>query len=320
MKQAKTKTINKSHFGLSSRLTLALAGASLILVSACKKASDSKTKDEGPVVVQTYKVEKKAIEDQLVISGTISANSMLDLPSFGEGIITECYAKMGSLVQAGDKLCRIKNDNPGETYLPYDVEAPVGGTVAQFYVGAGERVAKGSKLLSLVTSNEVKISLEATSDQAQFLKIGATGTWAPLSQDETSSNSSSNLTSSFPVVVRSIAPVADPISKTYKIELAPKGQYKGTKSTIGKATFKLNSQIGIEIPEKATTYIGDKPQVRVLVDSKVKYVPVTLGRTNFDKIQVKEGLLGGEEIVVYTPKYLPEGETVVVKAETNAKK
>jgi len=234
------------------------------------------------------------------------------LPSFGEGIITECFVKIGSVVKSGDKLCRIKNDNPGETFLPYEVEAPVGGTIAQFYVGPGERVSKGSKLLSLVTSKEVKISLEATAEQMKPLKVGAVGTWAPLDQADPAA--------AFPVVVRSMAPIADPISKTYKIELAPKASSKGGESPLGKATFKLNSEIGIEIPEKATTYIGDVPQVRVLIDSRVKYVPITLGRTNFDRIQVKAGLVGGEEIVVYTPKYLPEGETVVVKAETNAKK
>lgn len=316
MKRFAMKTTFKIPVGPSGRLPLALAAASLLILASCKKSPSEEKKAEGPVVVQTYKVEKKAIEDQLVISGAVSANSILDLPSFGEGIITECYVKMGSAVQAGEKLCRIKNDNPGETYLPYDVEAPVGGTIAQFYVGVGERVAKGSKLLSLVTSKEVKISLESTPEQAQALKVGTSGTWAPLGQDQSSTQESSI----FPVVVRSISPVADPISKTYKIELSPKGPLKGVKSTLGKATFKLNSQMGIEIPEKATTYIGDKPQVRVLVDSKVKYVPITLGRTNFERVLVKEGLLGGEEIVVYTPKYLPEGETVVVKADTNAKK
>jgi len=293
-------------------LALALCLSSISLNHSCKKSNDSTSKDEGPAVVQTFKVSKKTIEDQLVISGALSANSILDLPSFGEGIITECFVKIGSVVRAGDKLCRIKNDNPGETYLPYEVEAPVGGTIAQFYVGAGERVAKGSKLLSLVTSKEVKMSLEATADQMKSLKVGTLGSWAPLDQDDPGA--------SFPVVVRSIAPIADPISKTYKIELTPKTGMKGGEAALGKATFKLNSQIGIEIPEKATTYIGDVAQVRVLIDSKVKYVPITLGRTNFDRIQVKEGLVGGEEIVVYTPKYLPEGETVVVKAETNAKK
>lgn len=293
-------------------LALALGISSFALSYSCKKSENSPSKAEGPVVVQTFKVVKKPIEDQLVISGSLTANSILDLPSFGEGIITECFVKIGSVVKSGDKLCRIKNDNPGETFLPYEVEAPVGGTIAQFYVGPGERVAKGSKLLSLVTSNDIKISLEATAEQMKSLKMGAVGTWAPLDQADPAA--------SFPVVVRSMAPIADPISKTYKIELAPKTSSKGSESPLGKATFKLNSEIGIEIPEKATTYIGDVPQVRVLIDSKVKYVPITLGRTNFDRIQVKEGLVGGEEIILYTPKYLPEGETVVVKAETNAKK
>ncbi|MEI8026274.1 MAG: HlyD family efflux transporter periplasmic adaptor subunit [Pseudomonadota bacterium] len=293
-------------------MALLLGLSSFTLNYSCKKSESSPSKAEGPVVVQTFKVVKKPIEDQLVISGSLTANSILDLPSFGEGIITECFVKIGSVVKSGDKLCRIKNDNPGETFLPYEVEAPVGGTIAQFYVGPGERVAKGSKLLSLVTSKDVKISLEATAEQMKPLKVGAVGTWAPLDQADPAA--------AFPVVVRSMAPIADPISKTYKIELAPKASSKGGESPLGKATFKLNSEIGIEIPEKATTYIGDVPQVRVLIDSKVKYVPITLGRTNFDRIQVKAGLVGGEEIVVYTPKYLPEGETVVVKAETNAKK
>ncbi len=293
-------------------LALVLGLSSFTVNYSCKKSENSPSKAEGPVVVQTFKVAKKPIEDQLVISGSLTANSILDLPSFGEGIITECFVKIGSVVKSGDKLCRIKNDNPGETFLPYEVEAPVGGTIAQFYVGPGERVAKGSKLLSLVTSKEVKMSLEATSEQIKSLKVGAVGTWAPLDQSDPAAT--------FPVVVRSMAPIADPISKTYKIELTPRTSSKGGESTLGKATFKLNSEIGIEIPEKATTYIGDVPQVRVLIDSKVKYVPVTLGRTNFDKIQVKEGLVGDEEIVLYTPKYLAEGETVVVKAETNAKK
>jgi biotin carboxyl carrier protein len=281
-------------------------------LSSCKKEAPSTTKSDGPVVVKSFKVEKQAIEEQIVLSGAVEAKSILDLPSFGEGIVTECFVKVGSKVSTGTKLCRVKNDNPGETYLPYEIESPVDGVVAQFFVSPGERVAKGNKLLSLVTSKEIKMILEATAEQINSLKVGLNGTWTPIQNNQNSNESSS-------VVIKSISPVADPVTKTFKVELAPLKSSKDISWALGKAVFKLNSALGIQVPEKATTYIGETPQVRLLVDSKVKFAAVKLGKTRLDKIEILDGLVGNETIVLSSPRYLAEGETVIVEADTNAK-
>jgi multidrug efflux pump subunit AcrA (membrane-fusion protein) len=277
--------------------------------AACTKEAPTTTKTDGPVVVKAFKVEKKFIEEQIVLSGSVEAKSILELPSFGEGIVKECFVKVGSKVAAGTKLCRVENDNPGETFLPYEMESPVAGVVAQFFISPGERIAKGAKLLSLVTSNEIKMILEATAEQVNSLKVGMSGTWTAIQSSEQTTN----------VVIKSISPVADPVTKTFQVELTPVSNGKQISWALGKASFKLRSVEGIEVPEKATTYIGETPQVRLLIDSKVKFAPVKLGKIRQDKVEILEGLVGNETIVLTTPRYLADGETVIIEAETNAK-
>lgn len=276
---------------------------------ACKKEAPTATKTDGPVVVKAFKVEKKFIEEQIVLSGSVEAKSILELPSFGEGIVKDCFVKVGSKVSAGTKLCRVENDNPGETFLPYEMESPVAGVVAQFFISPGERIAKGAKLLSLVTSNEIKMILEATAEQVNSLKVGMSGTWTALQSSDQTTN----------VIIKSISPVADPVTKTFQVELTPASNVKQINWALGKASFKLRSVEGIEVPEKATTYIGETPQVRLLIDSKIKFAPVKLGKIRQDKVEILEGLVGNESIVLTTPRYLAEGETVIIEADTNAK-
>jgi len=57
-------------------MALLLGLSSFTLNYSCKKSESSPSKAEGPVVVQTFKVVKKPIEDQLVISGSLTANSI----------------------------------------------------------------------------------------------------------------------------------------------------------------------------------------------------------------------------------------------------
>ncbi len=271
--------------------------------------------EEKPVAnVQT--LATTTLNDNMIVPGVIKADGVLAVTSFSEGIVSSCPVRLGQRVEKGQVLCSIENDNPTATYLPFSVQAPAAGSVGEIHAAAGTRVNKGDKIVTILRSSQAKVEIEVPVQDAAHLKVGTEATWTT-----TSTNAESGATAK-PVTLRisGVSSLPDMATRTVRIELSPNKTEPGLPGTIGKVTFVFNSRQGFEVAEDALQYRGLDPFLRTVVDGKVKWVPIKIGRTQKGKVEIVSGVSAGVVWVVNSAKFLSDGDEVIAKNENLAKK
>lgn len=112
--------------------------------------------------------------------------------------------------------------------------------------------------------------------------------------------------------VREISPVADAISRTYKIKVSlinpPASVNLGMTANV--AAENVTQQQVVYIPLAAIYQTSDTPNVWIIKDGVVSLRPVKVGGFGDGKIQILEGLQDGEVIVTAGVQKLREGQQV----------
>jgi len=112
--------------------------------------------------------------------------------------------------------------------------------------------------------------------------------------------------------VRELSPIADAVSRTYKIRVSlinpPVGVNLGMTANV--AVANATHQQAVYIPLTAIYQTGNSPNVWVIKDGTVSLRPVKVGDFGDGKIQIMEGLQDGEVIVTAGIQKLREGQKV----------
>jgi len=192
----------------------------------------------------------------------------------------------------------------GMNQLGYSqLRADADGVVAGVYAEAGQVVSAGQPVVTLVKGDEREIEIsvpENSIDEIRNAKQIEVSFWA------------------LPGItvggkIREISPVADSITKTYKVRISlsepPSAVKLGMTAavTITKATA---GQTAIFIPLAAIYQTGDTPHVWVVKDGMVTLRPIKVGAVDYDQVQVLEGLREGDIIVTAGVQKLREGQKV----------
>ncbi len=118
--------------------------------------------------------------------------------------------------------------------------------------------------------------------------------------------------------VREIAPMADPVTRTFKVRISlinpPPEMKLGMTAAVTAANGDL--QQTINIPLSAIYQSGDSPAVWVIKDDVLTLRPVTTGNFGNGTIQVLSGLSQGERIVTAGVHKLREGQKVNVGGDS----
>jgi multidrug efflux pump subunit AcrA (membrane-fusion protein) len=274
------------------------------------KSEKKKKKKDGKPVATVETVAEKTISDAVKAPGVVRADGVVTVTTFSEGLVNSCPARLGLRVAKGQTLCLVENDNPSATYLPFQVQAPVDGTVGEIHVSVGARVNKGDKIATLLRSERAKIEIELPLQDAEPIRVGTEATWEPLQNDAKGTK----------VRVTGVSPLPDPATRTVKVELTADKATVGAPGALGNITFVSNVRNGFEISEDAIAYRGIDPFVRTVENGKVKWVPVKLGRVQQGKIEITQGLQAGKVVVLECPIYLADGDAVGTKPAAEAPK
>jgi len=283
--------------------------------SAAEAKSARPSEDEKPTAtVKT--LAPTDLFDSMIFPGVVRSDGVVAVTTFSEGLVTKCNVQLGRAVSKGQTLCSIENDNPSGTYLPHAVDAPVSGLVGEIHVTVGTRVNKGDKIVTLLRSSQAKVELEVPVQDAARLKVGSEGQWSP------SATASQSSPAPKPVLMRisGISPLPNMTTRTVKIELTPVNGSAGAPGSMGTITFTFNKRLGLEVAEDALQYRGTQAFLRTVVENKVYWKQVTLGRTQKEKVEILSGVKAGDVVVTETNKFLADGDEVIVKADTFAKK
>jgi multidrug efflux pump subunit AcrA (membrane-fusion protein) len=293
-----------------------------ILLSVFSGASSWAAKESTPIVF-VKKAELQTLSNILSYPARVEPRIQASVLADADGVVSKITSPLGQKVKVGQKLLVIRNMDPVYEYAPMSVTSPVAGVVSQVFITEGSRVNRGDKLILITDPTQVRVSVEIAAQDLSEIHQGLKGELNLPGQED-----------SVAVVVKGISPFVDPATGTASCELeitkkssvVSKTSKKVTSQIahsisplpgiLGRVSFRVKEHQAFLVSESAVTYKGKDRYLRLVEKGKAKLVPVTLGASQFDKVEVTKGLKPGDQIIERTSAFISDGEAVQVEADT----
>jgi membrane fusion protein (multidrug efflux system) len=192
-----------------------------------------------------------------------------------------------------------------------EIRAPFAGLVSARHIKVGQEIAVGSRLFRVTDPTPLKASVFVPERELARLKPGQSAT---IAVDALAGRA-------FPAVVKLVSPTVDAATATFKVTLEindREGELKpGMFSRVG-IVFERRAET-LTIPRIALIDTDGSANVFVVADGKAVQKAIQTGLSNAGKIEVTDGLAGGEQVVVVGQNGLKDGNPVrVVSLEQTA--
>lgn len=192
----------------------------------------------------------------------------------------------------------------GANQLDYStLVADSDGVVASVDAEAGQVVSAGQSVITLVRDGEREIEISVPENRVEEVRTASkveVTFWALPNKVVAGK-------------IREIAPMADKVSRTYKVRVslinAPPEVKLGMTATVAIAS-PGNKQPVTYIPLSAVYQTADIPSVWVVSEDVVHLKPIKVGAFGDGKVAVAEGLSAGDRIVTAGVHKLREGQKV----------
>jgi membrane fusion protein (multidrug efflux system) len=198
---------------------------------------------------------------------------------------------------AADDLARLN--------LSYSaIRAPFAGIVSTRHVKLGQEIAVGTSVFRVTDPTPLKANVFVPERELARLKPGQP---ASISVDALAGRN-------FPATVKLVSPVVDAATATFKVTLEvndPKGDLKpGMFARVG-IVFERRADALI-IPRVALLDTDGSSNVFVVTAGKAEQRAIKTGLSNAGRVEVTDGLKGGEQVVVVGQNGLKDGNPVRV--------
>jgi len=250
------------------------------------------------LAVEVLPVARTDVTKTCALLGTITADKTVQVFPETMGRITKIFTKEGSYVNKGDKLLGLKNETIGFEFEEAYVTAPISGTVAKILVDIGATVTPQVPVVMIVDISRIKVSFNAPEMDAQCFKLNSPVT---ITVDAIPDKK-------FTGYITEISPVIDPMTKTVGV----KAMISGSAGLRPGMTARISLNLGerknvIAIPQDA---LVDNSVFVVKKDSITERRPVKIGLVGDEMVEVLEGLIENEFVVVLGQQRLAGGEKV----------
>ncbi|MCI1821568.1 MAG: efflux RND transporter periplasmic adaptor subunit [Megasphaera sp.] len=198
-----------------------------------------------------------------------------------------------------------------ENLLSYtDLTADADGVISALSGEVGQVVAAGQTVLTLVHTGDLEVQINVPENKVQNFVIGkevSVSFWALQGQKVTGT-------------VREVAPMANQISRTYKVSIAlpdpPEDMQLGMTATVTNLSQETgDSEPTVILPLAAIYQTGNQAQVWIVgSDKTVVLKNVTVENFSDNKVKVT-GLKSGDSIVTAGVHQLSAGQTVRTESE-----
>jgi RND family efflux transporter MFP subunit len=200
------------------------------------------------------------------------------------------------------------------------ITSPINGIVLKKYHEIGDNINYGGQteagagvfdIAQLADTEDMRAEVDINESDIARISIGTPASVIPDSYPD----------QSYDAKVVKIYPAADRQKGTVKIEvhllkpdLAIIKPELSVKVTFLAGPPKQQTSPLVVVPKKAVVGEGKDSAVWTVKDDRVTKVPVTLGREFQDGFEVKQGLEGGEMVIVVPPATLQDGQAVTPTA------
>ena len=291
-------------FPIAWIVIVGVIAASLVKIAFFPDQSDAESPEEPGVEIvdPQYTVGLGTVQNDVVLSGTVSADAAIPIPSTLSGEVREVSVRQGQAVTRGQEILKLRavvaNDD-GTTGTDWDVVvAPASGILSSFTALVGQSFSVGDavgkiappsfhvsgsippeqlyRLLNQPTEAQVTI----TGGPAPFTCTGLTIT-TPLPGEESGDGAASGPT------VTCRVPAEVTVFSGLQAELVIAG---GIAENV------------LVVPTTAVEGSADSGNVYVvLADGSTEIRPVVLGLNDGIMVEIKEGLVEGDTILQFVP-------------------
>lgn len=202
------------------------------------------------------------------------------------GPVRSLHANVGDRVRAGQVLARVESNLSLSTYT---VSAPIDGVVLQRQAAVGDVAGEGTVLFEIADLSTLWVDLHVFGADASHIRIGSPVQVTRLGDGVSSATVIDRIlpgtaTASQSTVARAVIANADGLWRP--------GTAVRARITVERA------QVAIVVPISALQTLAGKEVVFVRVGDTYEARPLQLGKRDAQRVQVLQGLQGGEQVVV----------------------
>jgi multidrug efflux pump subunit AcrA (membrane-fusion protein) len=307
-------------------------GALGVFVLAQPQGSDGTAQaadpSKGPITVVVKRVSPQDIREDVLLPGRVETPGSVLVVAEIDGFVTDCPAFLGAQVKKGSALCYLKSADPGFTSERVTVAAPVAGAVAERLVSPGSAVSKGMTIARVVPYGSARFVVDVPFAESSAIEPGVLGQLETLEGNPVvlsaiepgSSDKSKGAGAGATIRCVAKSPTADPVTATIRTEWVPESVSASGFDAVQLARVRVvkETRTAIVVPQNAVRYQSNKPFVRIVKDGAVALVPVVLGKSDGETVEVSSGLATGDQVIVKASRFAKQGDPVVVEESPQA--
>lgn len=278
----------------AARLSCITLGAALLAAAPAPAADDPEPPRGAAVTV--LKATKSCFAANVDVYGILLPKDETAVRPDRPGLkVADVLVDAGESVTAGQVMARLTAPDGTAS----DVTAPVAGLVSGSSAMMGAPAsAKGEALFSIIARSEFElIGMVPTRDLSR-LKIGQAVRVKVLGAVEMDGR------------VQRVAATVEPNSQLGQVVISLGSARRLLANSSGRATIKTGESCGVAVPLTAILYGSAGTVVQVVRRQRIETRRVEVGLMSGGRVEIREGLAEGDEVVTRAGALLREGDPV----------
>ena len=242
--------------------------------------------------LQTDKADFRSIDTVLLLNGGVKVDPdrHAHVTTRISGRVEKLFASVGDRVEKGQKLATIQSRQVGDPPPEIEVVTPVSGVINERGVSLGDAVEPNTELFHIVDLSKVIVVAQVYEEDVAKVKREQTARIAALSY----------ATNEFTGKVTFVGLELDPDTRTLPVWLAvdnPDGKLRAGMFVKTAVLLAKNSDV-LTVPKTAVLEEGGEKFVFVHTGDKFDRVDIQAGVSDDRYLEVKDGLVPGDEVVI----------------------
>jgi len=274
---------------------------------SCSKGDDDTTGsgvEPVPPKVKVVRVaERVGVQNKIKVSGHIEPNVEALLSSESEAKVLVVHVGLNENVKKGELLVEL-DSGPGGTGGLHYVISPIDGRVVELFMEAGELLSGGDELLRVKNMSSVRVVLTLKAMHYEDIRIGQ------------------GVRMSVPGLpglrfigsIYSISEEIDELNATFEVQVMvrnPQGKLKAGLKANASIDTGITKDVHV-LPVASLVEIDNKDMLYVVADDRAIKREVVVVRKTEEIIQVLEGLMTGDLVVIDSDIPIIDGAKVII--------